>query len=137
MTIIEKHIYQCEVCGKDFNNKDNCRAHEMEHITTKLKGAVVMMDSCGEILSLSDMNTAIERSYAIYVGCKDAADILWELFEGEGYCNPITDIKTSIQYPTVFIYNQDKYCWEDMRDFEEKYNRLLELKTIAENTLLQ
>ena len=71
----EIHTYRCDVCGKDFNNKDDCRKHEMEHITAKLKSAVVMMDSCGEILSLDDMSTAIERSYAIYVGCKEAADI--------------------------------------------------------------
>ena len=132
----EIHTYRCDVCGKDFNNKDDCRKHEMEHITTRLKNAVVMMDSCGEILSLDDMSTAIERSYAIYVGCKEAADILWELFEGEGYCSPGADIETSIQYPMVLTYNQDKYCWEDMRIFEEKYNRLLELKATAENILL-
>ena len=134
--MIEIHTYRCDVCGKDFNNKDDCRKHEMEHITTRLKNAVVMMDSCGEILSLDDMSTAIERSYAIYVGCKEAADILWELFEGEGYCSPGADIETPIQYPMVLTYNQEKYCWEDMRVFEEKYNRLLELKTTAENILL-
>lgn len=132
----EIHTYRCDICGKDFNNKDDCHKHEMEHITTRLKNAVVIMDSCGEILSLDDMSTAIERSYAIYVGCKEAADILWELFEEEGYCSPGTDIKTSIQYPMVLTYNQEKYCWEDMRVFEEKYNRLLELKITAENAIL-
>lgn len=132
----EIHAYRCDVCGKDFDFKDDCRKHEMKHNTVKLKSAVVMMDLNGKILPLDDMHTAIKRSYAVYVGCKDAADILWELFEGEGYCSPITDIETSIQYPAFFTYNQDKYCWEDMRDFEEKYNLLLELKTTAENILL-
>ena len=28
--MIEKHIYQCEVCGKEFNDEDDCRKHEME-----------------------------------------------------------------------------------------------------------
>lgn len=46
--MIEKHIYQCEVCGKEFNDEEDCRKHEMEHITAKLKGAVVMMDSLGK-----------------------------------------------------------------------------------------
>ena len=134
--MIEKHIYQCEVCGKEFNDKDECREHEMEHITAKLKGAVVMMDSLGEVLPLDDMHTAIERAYAIYVGCKEAADILWELFKDEGYETPIENISTPVLYPAFFIYDQDDYRWQYMRDLEEEYNRLLELKTTAENILL-
>ena len=134
--MIEKHIYQCEVCGKEFDDEDDCREHEMEHITAKLKGVVVMMDSLGEVLPLDDIHTAIERAYAIYVGCKEAADILWEMFDDEGYNAPIESIKTSIQYPAFFTYNQDKYSWLYMRDLEEEYNRLLELKTTAENILL-
>lgn len=134
--MIEKHTYQCEVCGKEFAFEDECREHEMEHITAKLKGAVVMMDSLGEVLPLDDIHTAIERTYAIYVGCKEAADILWEMFNDEGYCPPIENIETSIQYPAFFTYDQDNYCWRYMRDLEEEYNRLLELKTTAENILL-
>lgn len=134
--MIEKHIYQCEVCGKEFNDEDDCRKHEMEHVTAKLKGAIVMMDSLGKVLPLDDIHTAIERTCAIYVGCKEAADILWEAFDDEGYCTPIENIETSIQYPAFFTYDHDKYCWLYMRDLEEEYNRLLELKTTAENILL-
>lgn len=134
--MIEKHTYQCEVCGKEFNDEDDCRKHEMEHITAKLKGAVVMMDDGGEVLPLDDIHTAIERTYAIYVGCKEAADILWELFEDEGYTTLIEDIRTPVLYPAFFIYDQDNYHWRYMRDLEEEYNRLLELKTTAENILL-
>ena len=134
--MIEKHIYQCEVCGKEFNDEDECREHEMEHITAKLKGAVVMMDSQGKILPLDDIHTAIKRTYAIYVGCKEAADILWKMFKDEGYAAPIEDIRTPVLYPAFFIYDQDHFCWLYMRDLEEEYNRLLELKTTAENILL-
>ena len=134
--MIEKHIYQCEVCGKEFNDEEDCRKHEMEHNAAKLKGAVVMMDDGGEVLPLDDIRTAIERTYAIYVGCKEAADILWELFEDEGYTTPIEDIRTPVLYPAFFIYDQDDYRWLYFNDLEEEYNRLLELKTTAENFLL-
>ena len=133
----EIHTYRCDVCGKEFAFEDECREHEMEHITAKLKGAVVMMDSLGKVLPLDDIHTAIERAYAIYVGCKEAADIIWEAFDDEGYNTPIENIETSIQYPAFFIYDQDKYYWQYMRDLEEEYNRLLDLKTTAENALLQ
>ena len=132
----EIHTYRCDVCGKTFDDEYECREHEMEHITAKLKGMVVMMDSLGEVLPLDDIHTAIERTYAIYVGCKEAADILWELFEDEGYNPPIRDIVTPVLYPAFFVYDQDDYRWLYFNDLEEEYNRLLKLKTTAENILL-
>lgn len=134
--MIEKHIYQCEVCGKEFNDEEDCRKHEMEHTASFIKNAVVMMDNGGEVLPLDDICTAIEKSYAIYVGCNEAAKMLWELFEDEGYCTPIENIRTPVLYPAFFVYNQDSYGWLYMRDLEEEYNRLLKLKTTAENILL-
>ena len=134
--MIEKHIYQCEVCGKEFNDEEDCRKHEMEHTASFIKNAVVMMDNGGEVLPLDDIRTAIERAYAIYVGCEEATDILWEMFKDEGYEIPIENIETSIQYPAFFIYDQDDYRWLYFNDLEEEYNRLLELKTTAENFLL-
>ena len=130
------YTYRCDVCGKDFDNDEDCRKHEMEHNVAKLKGAVVMMDDDGEALPLDDIRTAIDKCYAIYVGCNEAAKMLWELFEDEGYNPPIGDTVTPVLYPAFFIYDQDDYRWLYFNDLEEKYNRLLELKTTAENTLL-
>ena len=132
----EIHTYRWDVCGKTFDDEDNCREHEMEHITAKLKGAVVMMDSLGKVLPLDDIHTAIERAYAIYVGCNEAAKMLWELFEDEGYCTPIENIRTPVLYPAFFVYDQDNYHWLYFNGLEKEYNRLLELKTTAENILL-
>ena len=132
----EIYTYRCDICGKTFDDEDDCRKHEMEHNAAKLKGAVVMMDPLGKVLPLDDIHTAIERTFAIYVGRKEAADILWEMFEDEGYSIPIENIETPIQYPAFFTYDQDKYSWLYMRDLEEEYNRLLKLKTTAENILL-
>ena len=134
--MIEKRIYQCEVCGKEFAFENECREHEMEHTASFIKNAVVMMDNGGEVLPLDDICAAIEKSYAIYVGCKEAADILWEIFDDEGYNPPIKDIVTPDLYPAFFIYDQDNFRWLYLNDLEEEYNRLLELKTTAENILL-
>ena len=132
----EIHTYRCDVCGKTFDDEDDCLKHEMEHTASLIKNAVVMMNDGGEVLPLDDICTAIEKSYAIYVGCNEAAKMLWKLFEDEGYVTPIEDIRTPVLYPAFFIYDQDHYCWLYLNDLEEKYNRLLELKTTAENILL-
>ena len=133
----EIYTYRCDICGKTFDDEDDCREHEMKHKAAKLKGAVVMMDNGGEVLPLDDIRTAIEKSYAIYVGCNEAAKMLWELFEDEGYNSPIGDIVTPVLYPAFFIYDQDEYRWLYFNDLEKEYNRLLELKTAAENILLR
>ena len=132
----EIYTYRCDICGKTFDDEYECREHEMKHKAAKLKDAVVMMDDGGDVLPLDDIRTAIDRCHTIYVGCKEAADILWEMFDDEGYSAPIESIETPIQYPAFFTYDQDKYCWLYMRDLEEEYNRLLDLKTTAENILL-
>ena len=134
--MIEKHVYQCEVCGKEFNDEYDCYNHEMEHNAAKLKGAVVIMDSREKVLPLDNIRTAIDRCHTIYVECKEAADILWELFEDKGYSPPIRDIVTPVLYPAFFIYDRDNFCWLYLNDLEEEYNHLLELKTTAENILL-
>ena len=94
------------------------------------------MNNGGEVLPLDDIRTAIDKCHTIYVGCNEAAKMLWELFEDEGYRTPIEDTVTPVLYPAFFIYDQDNYHWLYMRDLEEEYNRLLELKTTAENILL-
>ena len=132
----EIYTYRCDICGKTFDDEYDCYKHEMEHNAAKLKSAVVMMDSLGKVLPLDDIRAAIERAYAIYVGCKEVADILWELFKDEGYETPIENIRTPVLYPAFFIYDQDDYRWLYLNDLEEEYNRLLDLKTTAENILL-
>ena len=132
----EIHTYRCDICGKTFNDYEDCRKHEIEHTTSFIKNAVVMMDNGGEVLPLDDIRTAIDKCRTIYVGCNEAAKMLWELFEDEGYNSPIGDIATPVLYPAFFIYDQDDYLWLYFNDLEEEYNRLLELKTTAENFLL-
>lgn len=52
--MIEKHTYQCEVCGKEFAFEDECREHEMKHKTAGLEKSVVMMNSGRNIISLDN-----------------------------------------------------------------------------------
>ena len=129
--------YICDTCGKEFDNEEDCRRHELEHTIAPLKNAVVAFDARGTILPLDDIETVAGFSTTIYVGCEEAARPLWELFEKEGYCPIIKDIETPVQYPAFFVYNHcNNSCWMQMRDVEEEYNRLLELKATAEKALL-
>lgn len=50
----EIYTYRCDVCGKDFDDYNDCRKHEMEHKTAGLKTSVVMMDDSRKVLSLDN-----------------------------------------------------------------------------------
>ena len=129
--------YICDTCGKEFDNEEDCRKHEMEHTIAPLKNAVVVFDAGGTILPLDDMETAASFSTAIYVKNEEAEKALWEAFSKEGYCSPAEDIETPIRYPAFFVYNdRDIPYWTQFSDIEEEYNRLLELKATAEKALL-
>lgn len=61
--MIEKHIYQCEVCGKEFAFEDECREHEMKCKTAGLEKSVVMMNSLKtSSLLITEKRLLIERT---------------------------------------------------------------------------
>ena len=47
--MIEKHIYQCEVCGKEFNDEEDCRKHEMEHNAASMKWSTTPRNLKGQL----------------------------------------------------------------------------------------
>ena len=58
--------YECNICGKVFNNEKDCRKHELEHDVAMLKNAVATFDLSREPLSLDDIGAAIDKAYAVY-----------------------------------------------------------------------
>lgn len=84
----EIHTYRCDVCGKDFENKEDCREHEIEHTTAGLKTSVVMMNDSRKVLSLDDWERAINRAYFIFIANQEAANQLKKLFDEYGYGFP-------------------------------------------------
>ncbi len=89
--MIEIHTYKCEVCGKEFDDEDECLKHELKCKTTVgLEDSVVMMDSGRNILPLDNWKKAIDRVYFVYVANQEAADKLEDLFHEYNYSFPQT-----------------------------------------------
>lgn len=135
--MIEKHIYQCEVCGKEFAFDDECREHELKCKTAGLEKSVVMMDSRRNIISLNNLEKAIERAYFVYIANQEAADKLEELFQEYGYDFPAIYAQETVSYPALFAYqDNEKVYWKSLQDVENKYNELLAVKDEMEDLLL-
>lgn len=134
--MIEKHIYQCEVCGKEFAFEDECREHELKCKTAGLERSVVMMTSGGNIISLDNWEIAIDRAYFIYIANQEAANQLEELFNEYGYIFPAEDAQETVSYPALFAYQENGMYWKSLQDVENEYNELLAVKDEMEDLLL-
>lgn len=135
--MIEKHIYQCEVCGKEFAFENECLAHELKCKTAGLEDAVVMMDSDKNVLSLDDWRKAIDKAYFVYITNQETADKLEELFNEYNYIFPTDDVQETVLYPALFAYDEnDEAYWKSLQDVENEYNELLAVKDEMQDCLL-
>lgn len=136
--MIEKHIYQCEVCGKEFAFKNECLAHELKCKTAELEKSIVFADSNENIITFpqEDWNTAIGRAYYIYIANQEAADKLKELFYEYNYNFPTDDVRETVLYPALFVYEDNGMYWKSLQDVENEYNELLAVKDEMQDCLL-
>lgn len=133
----EIHTYRCDICGKDFELEDDCREHEMEHITAGLEKSVVMMDSLRNIISFDNWEKAIDKAYFVFIANQDAANRLKELFYEYNYNFPAEDAQETVSYPALFAYQDNGMYWKCLQDVENEYNEFLAVKDEMENLLLQ
>lgn len=126
--MIEKHTYQCEVCGQEFSFEDECLEHELKCKTAGLKNSVVIMDSGRKILPLDDWEKAIDRAYFIYIANQETADKLKDLFYEYNYSFPADYAQETVLYPALFAYQDNGMYWRSLQDIENEYNELLAVK---------
>lgn len=131
----EIHTYRCDICGKDFDFEDDCRKHEMKHKTTGLENSVVMANSSRNVISLDDLEEAIDKAYFIYIGNQEAANQLEEIFQEYGYTFPAEDAKEKVSYPALFAYQDNGMYWKCLQDVENEYNEFLAVKDEMEDLL--
>ena len=131
----EIHTYRCDVCGKTFDDEDDCRKHELKCKTAGLEKSVVMMDSLGNIIPLNDWRKALDRAYFIYIANQETADKLQNLFYEYNYSFPTEDAQEAVLYPALFAYEDNGMYWKSLQDIENEYNELLAIKDKMEDLL--
>ncbi len=126
--MIEKHIYQCEICGKEFAFEGECFEHELKCKTAGLENSVVMMDYEKNILFFDNWEKAIDKACFVYVANQEAADKLEKLFHEYNYNFPADDVQETVLYPALFAYQDNGMYWKSFQDVENEYNELLAVK---------
>lgn len=133
--MIEIHSYRCDICGKTFDDENDCYKHEMEHKAAGLENSVVMMDSHRNVISLDDLENAIDKAYFIYISNQEAANQLEEIFQEYSYAFPAEDAQEKVSYPALFSYQIREMSWKSFQDVENEYNEFLAIKDEMEDLL--
>lgn len=131
----EIHTYRCDVCGKIFDDENDCCRHEMEHKAAGLENSVVMMDSDKKILPLDDWEITLNRACFVYIINQEAANGLKEIFQDYGYTFPAEDAQEEVSYPALFAYQDRELSWKSLQDVENEYNEFLAVKDEMEDLL--
>lgn len=118
--MLEITKYQCEFCGKMFEDEWVCIDHEDEHKLEEAKGHVEMWDENGEKCALTDTTEA----FYLHIIDEIGRQFIEERFKKEGYCTPYYDTGAEIGY---FYYDQGDGDWHKVIDLVEKVNKVLSI----------
>lgn len=120
----EKTTYTCDYCGQEFDNEENCIAHEKEELFKQYEDRVALFDDGG---ILTD---DIERCFTVYVADMDAFRYVNGLLSDAGYCG-LWDFEDQMQKgPNTFYYQ-----WGDWRCLGQDLNELLKLEKNVKEAL--
>lgn len=110
MTTITKYI--CDLCGKTFDDEDECEKHEILEKISKYSNDVVFFGWTKKILSLDEVISGSYEVWGIYVEDESAIPSINEFCE---FCEIITPWSCeggrNRKTAGLYLYDKDTYCW--------------------------
>lgn len=120
----EIHYYECEYCGKHFEDEDECRIHELLEKTDTSKFRAYHYLN-GELIPWPWGASEYERMNALWVADEKSWDFLDNYIQHElGYSSPMEGLPTPTKWP-VAVFNSDSDTWVNV---EEAYEQAKALK---------
>lgn len=121
--------YECEFCGKEFEDKDECETHEffceIKALEKEQNMKIIMYTHDGTQLPF-DSTLTPDMVSAIYVSDSDAIRMVKQWFDWKGYCHPWDcnwrrdDIKENTG---LIVYDENIQEWfypvDKIREMEE------------------
>lgn len=130
MQIYESYV--CDICGKEFEDKDECQKHELfceiRALEKENSMKIIVFNDYG-LPETVDEDLKIEDVRAIYVSGMDAIRMIKNWFEWMGYCDPwdvnwrSEDIK---EKAGLLVYDKSKQEWYYPEDVIKETQEILE-----------
>lgn len=123
--MLEITTYQCEFCGKMFENDWDCIDHEDAHKRKDAEGHIEMWNDEGEPLPLDQT----EQAFYVHIVDDIGRDYLEEQLNRGGYSTPAYDTGEGVGY---FYYDGGSGDWHLANDILEQANKILSIFGKAE-----
>ena len=110
MTTITKYV--CDLCGKTFDDEDECEKHEIWEKISKYSNSVIFFDRDKKIIPLKEVASTSHEVCGIYVTVKSAIPSIEEFCEFYDIITPWScegghNRKTA----GLYLCDEDGYCW--------------------------
>lgn len=127
--MIEKTVYVCDICGKEFADEYECETHEWQERAKPFIGRFKIVYFNGNKDSYLPSGEQIDSIKAIYTKDKETAKFLdkyffsyYGSFSESPYCG------MSIQNDMTIFYDEESTCsWLDLDEEYAKLDRIKEL----------
>lgn len=128
--MIEHHYYECEHCGKTFNDEYVCRAHELEEKMGQCLNGFTLYDHLYNPIDFKDVAEDYDKFNKVFyvvIRDKEAGDTLNEFIEEEIGYQFYSEVGQIISYPCVLGFWRDE-CWQNLtemrNDIDEVFNHV-------------
>lgn len=122
----EKITYVCDICGKEFEDEENCLAHEKEERFKQFESKVAMFNCNG--VSTDD----IEEVFTIWVADMEAFHYVNDLLSEAGYCDLWKFEDQMMNRGPYTFYTNDNGDW---RYLDHDLSELLKLEKNVKEVL--
>lgn len=123
--MIERHYYECEICGAHFEDVAECAMHEMEHSFEAYKNGYCCFDGMGHLMKPDTSN--LEDVYYLEVNSKEAYYFLLQAFDDYSILkNPLRSISKE-NLPVKLYWNDETYKWRELNCEQQKLNSIRDI----------
>lgn len=125
--MIEQHYYECEYCGKVFDEEGECRAHEIKERMGTLVDGFTLYDDLYQPISFNDLasgeNSFNDVEYVV-IQNKEAGNTLNDYIENELGYSFYSEAETPVNYPCVLGFWRGD-CWQNLTEMYSEIETIL------------
>jgi len=128
--MIEIRYYECEHCGKRFEDEGECHAHELQEKMGNLIDGFTLYNSTYNIINPTDLvanQRAFDEVFFAVIHNKEAGNALNDFIENELGYSFYSEAGEPHSFPCVLGFWQDE-CWQNLsemrKDIDEVFNHI-------------
>lgn len=110
MTTITKYV--CDICGKTFENEDECQQHEMLEKFKYHSTNVVFFDENKNVITAEQVISKLYDPWAFFIEDEEVIPLVEEIYYFCDFFSPWSSYGGSNRKTTgLYLYDENNDCW--------------------------